>query len=117
MISTSATQARLDARAREARARREAHEAATRAQVLALLRATLPPEASAWLIGSLAWGGFGERSDVDVVVRGLEPAQAVRLERELARAAQAPVDLLDLDSLPADFRARVLEEGVPARGP
>jgi len=26
----------------------------------------------AWLIGTLAWGGFGERSDVDLVLEGLD---------------------------------------------
>ncbi len=64
-----------------------------------------------WLIGSLAWGGFGERSDVDLVVEHL-PAEAASLLADLlADATGRHVDLLLLDSLPASFRRRILDEG------
>ena len=57
-----------------------------RARAVACTRANMPPGATAWLIGSLAWGGFGERSDVDVVVRGLDWNEAMTLELALSRA-------------------------------
>lgn len=112
----TATAHRLDVRARETRARREAVEQETRERVLTTLREALPPGATAWLIGSLAWGGFGERSDVDVVVAGLSGAQASRLERVLLRSAGVPVDLLQLEALPESFRERVTSEGVRVDG-
>jgi predicted nucleotidyltransferase len=68
--------------------------------------------ASAWLIGSLAWGGFGERSDVDLVFRGVAPAEALALEAALAVTAEAPIDLLVFEALPPSFQARVLAEGI-----
>lgn len=116
MASVAASEHRLDARAREARGRREAVERATRERVLATLRAHLPPGVTAWLIGSLAWGGFGERSDVDVVVSGLKGDEATRLELLLVGAAGVPVDLLHLETLPESFRSRVLAEGTVVHG-
>jgi predicted nucleotidyltransferase len=80
--------------------------------VLEVLRGQLPPGAGAWLISSLAWGGFGERSDVDLVLRGVGPAEALALEAALAAVAEAPVDLLSLEALPPSFQARVLAEGI-----
>lgn len=116
MASAVATEHRLDVRAREVRARREALERETRERVVATLREHLPPGVTAWLIGSLAWGGFGERSDVDVVVAGLSAADATRLEPLLVRVAGVPVDLLHLETLPESFRARVVSEGMVVRG-
>jgi predicted nucleotidyltransferase len=66
----------------------------------------------AWLIGSLAWGGFGERSDVDVVVRGVEAARAGALWAEVVDALGVSVDLLQYEELPEGFRRRVAGEGV-----
>lgn len=116
MGSPAATEHRLDVRAREARARRELVERETRDRVLSTLRAQLPPGTRAWLIGSLAWGGFGERSDVDVVVEGLASEAATRLEQVLVRMAGVPVDLLHLETLPEAFRERVVAEGVAVHG-
>ena len=69
----------------------------------------------AWLVGSLAWGGFGAHSDVDVVVRGSDPravgALWVRFLEELGPDAEGRVDLLRLEDLPRSFRDRVLAEG------
>jgi predicted nucleotidyltransferase len=76
----------------------------------------LPVGARAWLVGSLAWGGFGPRSDVDLVLDGVSAAVATDIELAVARAANAPVDLLDLGDLPGDFRERVLAEGVALHG-
>jgi predicted nucleotidyltransferase len=67
--------------------------------------------AEAWLVGSAAWGGFGVRSDVDVVVRGLEPTACIDVADGLCAAAGVEVDLLRLEDLPERFRARVLAEG------
>ena len=66
----------------------------------------------AWLIGSLAWGAIGLRSDVDVVVEGLAPEQAALLWDRLGERLAAPVDLLRLEDLEPSFRDRVLAEGV-----
>jgi predicted nucleotidyltransferase len=66
----------------------------------------------AWLVGSLAWGGFGERSDVDVVVRGMGDARVAALWGVLVDTLDASVDVLRLEDLPEDFRRRVLTEGV-----
>jgi predicted nucleotidyltransferase len=66
----------------------------------------------AWLIGSLAWGGFGVRSDVDLVVEGVPNERIGEAWAALSNALDAPVDVLRLETLPAPFRARVLAEGV-----
>jgi predicted nucleotidyltransferase len=101
-------------RAREDEARRAAEVCAV---AVAVLRAALLafPEGRtprAWLIGSLAWGGFGVRSDVDVVVEGLAPRESTELELALVRRLGLPVDLLRFEELPESFRARVQREGV-----
>ena len=70
----------------------------------------------AWLIGSLAWGGSGERSDVDIVLGGASREEAATLELELATPLRLPVDVLCLEELPASFRARVEQEGVRLDG-
>jgi predicted nucleotidyltransferase len=66
----------------------------------------------AWLIGSLAWGSFGERSDVDVVVEGLDREHEGALREELEERLGVSVDLMRLETLPARFRERVLAEGI-----
>lgn len=66
----------------------------------------------AWLIGSLAWGGFGAESDVDVVVEGLTPEQEVALWSALEGALAHAVDLLRLEDLEAAFQQRVRDEGL-----
>jgi len=65
-----------------------------------------------WLIGSLAWGGFDESSDVDVVVRDLSEGQLAWLWHHLEHGLRLPVDVLRLEELPEDFRIRVLSEGM-----
>jgi predicted nucleotidyltransferase len=65
----------------------------------------------AWLIGSLAWGGFGPRSDVDLVVEGLAAAHRVLLADRLGESTGRSVDLLPFEELPPAFQARVLAEG------
>ncbi len=69
-----------------------------------------------WLIGSLVWGGFGTRSDVDVVVRGAGAPHHGRLwahwVERLGADAGERVDLLRLEELPEAFQRRVLTEGL-----
>lgn len=79
---------------------------------ISTLRTHLPSGARAWLFGSVAWGGFGTRSDVDVAVEGVSTADAARLELELVAALGLPVDLLRLEELPAPFRQRIQTEGI-----
>lgn len=66
----------------------------------------------AWLIGSLAWGNFGARSDVDLVVGGLAGEQLTTIWLELSAALDCDLDLLRIEDLPASFRARVERDGV-----
>jgi predicted nucleotidyltransferase len=67
----------------------------------------------AWLVGSLAWGGFGRRSDVDLVVEGLALEEAPALWDRLTAELAARVDLLRLESLPPRFAERVVKDGEP----
>lgn len=106
----------MSARAAAARSVRDAEAVQTRRRVLEAMRAVLPPGARAWLIGSLAWGGFGERSDVDIVVALLPEETQLALERAVVAAAGREVDVLELGALSADFRARVVAEGVAVDG-
>ena len=64
-----------------------------------------------WLVGSLAWGNFGERSDVHLVVRGADEARFGALWVAVGDAIESEVNLLRLEDLPAAFAARVLSEG------
>lgn len=72
---------------------------------------------AAWLFGSVARGTATEHSDVDVAIllgrrptrlRDLQTDLADRLSRETGR----DVDLVVLDSAPADLIHRVLRDGV-----
>ena len=103
-------------RALRARAARERHALEVRAKVEQQVKLLLPPGARAWLIGSLAWGGFGERSDVDLVLAGATECEATLLEDAVSRASGVEVDVLQLDELPAPFRRRVELEGAPLHG-
>jgi predicted nucleotidyltransferase len=67
----------------------------------------------AWLIGSLAWGTFGERSDVDIVCEGLTRDAIAFTAAELGERLCARVDVLRIEDLPESFRVRVLREGIP----
>lgn len=106
----------LDARAAAARSARESHAASVRERVLIALKMHVPLSAQVWLIGSLAWGGFGLHSDVDVVWTGLSSAQLLDVERALRGAAGVAVDLLEFDTLPVSFQERVVAEGIEVRG-
>lgn len=98
-------------RAGEAAAERRAR--AVRERVAAAVRAELGGTAGAWLIGSLAWGGFGAHSDIDLVLQGGDPEVAARVERAAARAGGVEVEVLLWEELPRPFQRRIEEEGVP----
>jgi len=78
--------------------------------VVAPLRASLGFD-RVWIIGSLAWGGFGVRSDVDVVIEGGGPEALLAAAEAIGAATGRGVDVLSLDQLPPAFRSRVLSEG------
>lgn len=64
-----------------------------------------------WLIGSLQAGYWGTHSDVDLVVDGLNVEQAASLQKTLATELNAEIDLIRLETLPRDFKERVIREG------
>jgi predicted nucleotidyltransferase len=66
----------------------------------------------AWLIGSLAWGNFGVRSDVDLVLEELAIDRIGATSERIASRVHASVDVLRIEEIPAAFRRRVLAEGV-----
>lgn len=65
----------------------------------------------AWLIGSAAWGGFGVRSDLDIVVCGLDRSAAPEVADELVRDTGLPVDLLRWEEISPSLQARARSEG------
>jgi predicted nucleotidyltransferase len=86
-----------------------------RVEVAAAMAAFLGsrPAARAWLVGSLARGELGERSDVDVAVSGVSPQDAAELSLALASRLEVAVDVLRLEELLPAARGRVEAEGVP----
>ena len=107
--------ARQRARREAARARAAELRQLVEDEVRAILGQGLARRA--WLIGSLARGAHGARSDVDVVVEGASPEQVGALWARLVELLGAEVDLLRLEDLSESFRRRVLAEGVPFHVP
>lgn len=68
--------------------------------------------ARAWLIGSLAWGGFGLRSDIDLVIEGAGTGALSTIAERIGEATRRTVDVLALETLPPSFRKRVLSDGI-----
>ncbi len=91
----------------------ELEPGAVRASLDAALRASPVRPRRAWLIGSLAWGGFGGHSDVDVVVEGLDVEATSRLTVDLVRGLPVMPQVLRLEELPPSFADRVVSDGVP----
>ena len=115
-VTVEQTVATLRARAKVRQAAQEARAQVMRDRVVQSLRQQLAPGVMAWLIGSLAWGGFGERSDVDLVVAGADSAFATSLEMALTRDLGVPVEVLRAEDLPASFRERVERDGIACHG-
>jgi len=63
------------------------------------------------LFGSVARGALHDRSDVDVAVAGLSPAQETAAWDLLASTVGAPVDLVVLESAPESLRRRIESDG------
>lgn len=108
--------ATLRHRSADARRAAESRAADVRDRAVTLVRAQLPADGRAWLIGSLAWGGFGVRSDVDLVLAGVDGQTAISIEVALYTALGIEVDQLTFESLPPSFRARVEREGLAIHG-
>lgn len=66
-----------------------------------------------WLYGSLAEGGFHERSDIDLAAEGLPPGLALfRAGAELDELARPfSVDLVPLEDARPSVRTRILQRG------
>ena len=104
----------LVARRRRERADTAQRASTARAQARIIARA-LREEGlveCAWLIGSLAWGEPGARSDVDVVLRGCAVSAVSAAWRRLGDALDLPVDVLRFEELTPSFQRRVLDEGI-----
>jgi predicted nucleotidyltransferase len=106
----------LRQRSAEARKRAEFQAAEARARVVAVVRGLLPPGGRAWLIGSLAWGGFGAHSDVDLVLADVDGSRATAIEIAACKAVGVEVDLLMMQHLPRSFGERVEREGLAIHG-
>jgi predicted nucleotidyltransferase len=112
-VTASGLRATLAERSRVAKAKAKAQRDRAVASVTESCVAFVREGAisGAWLVGSAAWGGFGERSDIDVVVGDLDERAAAGVVDALTEAAGVRVDLLRLEELSAGFRQRVLREG------
>jgi hypothetical protein len=82
-----------------------------------VLDAVRPHAAQVWLFGSRARGDAVSTSDIDVAldpVRGPLPREVLSRLRERLHESPVPwtVDVVDLSTVDADFRRRVLLEGV-----
>lgn len=95
----------------------DAQTAADRLRSLLALRAESDGIAAAYLFGSVARGSAGPNSDVDVAVLYAEDPPAtlgglgLKLEGDLERDLELPVQLVVLNRAPADLAIRVLREG------
>lgn len=96
--------------------REDAAAEALRLDVVAKVRAAIAAErdraecAEAWLFGSFAWGRPGERSDVDVLVKGCRNPDG--LAGRLWAACGRPAHVLDLATAPPGLVERVMAEGL-----
>jgi predicted nucleotidyltransferase len=104
-------------RARQAREEEDAHAARVRAlgiaRELADLLVSRYGATRVLLVGSLARGDFGLRSDIDLAAEGVPDDQFFAAGAELERRAGGfRVDLVPLESATPAFQARAAEEGV-----
>lgn len=101
-------------------AQQQAHDARRaleiRSGLTELVRSRLPRGARAWLIGSLAWGGFGTRSDADLVFDAIPDSLVTDVEIAGTEKYGIEIDTLILSELPPSFRERVERDGLPLHG-
>jgi len=102
----------LERRSRERSTAAERLATELRAHVVKTVRDRLPPEGRAWLIGSLAWGAFGTRSDIDIVLADLSEDDETVLEWALIQSTDRAIELLRLRDLPPAFQSRVVRDGL-----
>ncbi|MBN1422323.1 MAG: nucleotidyltransferase domain-containing protein [Planctomycetes bacterium] len=69
------------------------------------------------LFGSVARGEIHERSDVDLAVEGLDPAEFFRAAGECMDLLSLPIDLIPLEAAPPGLRERIEREGEDLDGP
>lgn len=98
---------------------RQAAEERQRLEVMHTLREAVPLIAEelslghVWVIGSAAWGGFGLRSDVDLVVEhGERTGARVELADRVGSLLGRVVEVLPLAQVVDSLRRRTLAEGV-----
>jgi predicted nucleotidyltransferase len=115
-VTPQETAATLRQRSADDRRAAESRAAEVRDRVVALVHAQLPAGGRAWLIGSLAWGGFGVRSDIDLVFARVDGQTATSIEIAVCTTLGIEVDPLIFESLPPSFRARVEREGLAIHG-
>ena len=115
-VTPQETAATLRQRSVESRRAAECRATEVREKTVSLVRAHLPAGGHAWLIGSLAWGGFGVRSDIDLVLADVDGQQATAIEIVLCTTLGIEVDLLTLNTLPPSFRKRIEHEGLVIHG-
>jgi predicted nucleotidyltransferase len=102
---------RLAAERVEAGARAE--RARALAQELARLLRSEHGARRVWLIGSLARGDFGLRSDIDLVVEGIPPERFYHAcARAQALAGDIGVDLAAREAVPPRLERALAREGV-----
>lgn len=65
-----------------------------------------------YLIGSLARGEFGERSDIDLVAEGIPPEHYVHACAEIASRSEFPVDLIPLEKADELIKESLASEGI-----
>jgi predicted nucleotidyltransferase len=111
-VSVEQMIATLRQRAAAYEARHAARAAELRARIEVLAAAEKLRGVELWLIGSTAWGGFGVRSDIDVVARGLPLERVCPLETAWMFALREQVELLRFEELEPSFQERVVREGV-----
>lgn len=69
-----------------------------------------------WLLGSVAWGGFHERSDIDVAVEGVGERDYWSLIGIIERAVDVPVQVIRVEEIDSGFRTRIVNEGLELYG-
>jgi predicted nucleotidyltransferase len=80
----------------------------------AALQRRWPSIRAVWLFGSAVGGNFGLDSDIDLAVEGLPQLDLLdAMATAEAAAADIPVDVVRLESLPSHWRRRIRERGKP----